>query len=283
MLLNIPLLPSRRKDSKDLPFHPANKNALGYWLLTRLVLRSLRRAFGGVYLYLHPEARSIKGMAEVPVIYCCTHGGWWDGYLSYIINESTLKRDGYLMMEEVHLATVPFMTWGGVFGIDRHDPRKALASIEYIIDILKTGTGKALCIFPQGTITHPDKRPLGLYGGVGNIVRRLPRCAVLPVAIRYEFLLEQAPDIFIRTGAPLLSDTQQGRLASSAVNAQIEQAMLTVADRLHDDVVEGNLQPYRRVLRGRGSVNRTWVKVRGMADRVRSLFGRGERESGPGL
>lgn len=258
-----------------MPFHAANKNVVGGWVLTRLLLmRSLRRAFGGVYVYLDPAARRLRDEPEVPVIYCSTHPGWWDGYVSYVVNEATLRRDGYLMMEEVHLAGVPFMTWAGVFGIDRHDPRKALASIEYIVGILAERPNAALYIFPQGTITHPDRRPLGLYGGVGNIARKLPACAVLPVAVRYEFLLEQAPDIFVRIGAPLRFDMERERLSSAQVHARIEAAMTDTADRLHTDIVAGNLQSYRRVLRGRGSVNRAWERVRGAVGRVRALLPR---------
>ena len=273
LLLNVPLLPFGKKEGDDLPFHTANKNVVGGWVLTRLLLmRSLRRAFGGVYLSLDPAARGLRDEPGVPVIYCSTHSGWWDGYVSYVVNEATLRRDGYLMMEEVHLAGVPFMTWAGVFGIDRHDPRKALASIEYIVGILSERPNAALYMFPQGTITHPDRRPLGLYGGVGNIARKLPKCAVLPVAVRYEFLLEQAPDILVRIGAPLRFDMGRERLSSAQVNARIEDAMTATTDSLHADIVAGELQAYRRVLRGRGSVNRAWERVTGAVGRVRALL-----------
>jgi 1-acyl-sn-glycerol-3-phosphate acyltransferase len=278
LLLNMPLLPTRKKAYVDLPFHPANKNLVGNWVLTRLLLLpGLRRAFGGVYLCLHPEARRLRAEPEVPVIYCSTHPGWWDGYLAYVVNDKTLRRDGYLMMEEVHLAGVPFMTWSGVFGIDRHDPRKALASIEYIVDILTQRPNTALYMFPQGTITHPDHRPLGLYGGVGNLARRLGRCAVLPVAVRYEFLLEQAPEIFVRIGAPLQFDMGRERLSSAAVQARIEEAMTATADRLHADVVAGELGQYRRVLQGRVSINRRWAAVTGWVARLRARLPRPSR------
>ncbi len=272
LLLNVPLLPFGKKGG-DLPFHRANKNVVGNWVLTQLlVLPALRRAFGGVHLYLHHEAKQLRSEPDVPVIYCSTHPGWWDGYLSYVVNESTLRRDGYLMMEEVHLVDVPFATWAGVFGIDRHDPRKALASIEYIVDILRHRPNTALYMFPQGTITHPDRRPLGLYGGVGNLARRLDRCAVLPVAVRYEFLLEQAPEVFVRVGPPLRFDMRRERLSSASVNARIEDALTATADRLHADIMAGDLGAYRLVLRGRVSVNRRWERVAGLPGRVRSMF-----------
>jgi 1-acyl-sn-glycerol-3-phosphate acyltransferase len=269
------LLPFKKATS-GLPFHPANKNIIGSWVLTRLLLLpALRRTFRGVYLYLYPQAKELRAEPDVPVIYCSTHTGWWDGYMSYVVNDRTLRRDGYLMMEEVHLAGVPFMTWAGVFGIDRHDPRKALASIEYIVDILTHSPNTALYMFPQGTITHADRRPLGLYGGVGNLARRLGRCAVLPVAVRYEFLLEQAPEVFVRIGAPLRFDMEHERLSSAEVNARVEEAMTATADRLQANIVEGDTRAYRQVLRGRVSVNRRWQAVTERVGRLRARLQRG--------
>jgi hypothetical protein len=62
------------------------------------------------------------------------------------------------------------------------------------------------------------------------------------------------------------------RLSSAEVNARIEAAMTAVADKLHADIVAGDLQAYRQVLRGRGSVNRAWERVQRVAGRVHALF-----------
>jgi hypothetical protein len=98
---------------------------------------------------------------------------------------------------------------------------------------------------------------------------------VVPLAVRYEFLLEQAPDIFVRIGAPLRFDLERERVSSADVNARIEAAMTDLSDRLHDEVVKGDLQAYRRVLTGRGSINQTWGRVVSAVGRVRALFGKG--------
>ncbi|MFL5731717.1 MAG: lysophospholipid acyltransferase family protein [Chloroflexia bacterium] len=240
-------------------FHKANKNRAGDWVVNHLlILPAARRAFGGVYVYVHPAALSLRGKAAVPAIFCATHAGWWDGYLAGIINRNVFKHDGYLMMEEDSLKRYPFFTWTGVFGVDRDHPRKALASIHYSAQLLAGHTGSALWIFPQGTITHPDARPLRLYGGVAAIARRVGRCALVPVALRYEFRMEQAPDAFAHAGPPLVIDAQAERLSSKDITSRLEAAMVGASDALRDDLVSNNLRAYRRILSGRGSSNRIW-------------------------
>lgn len=263
-------------NSPRLPFHQADKKRLGGWLVTRLlVVRSIKRAFAGVFIHVDPAVLRLRGVPPVPVIFCSTHSSWWDGYMTFVCNSRIFHHDGYLMMEEANLARYGFFTWLGVFGVDRDDPRKALASIEYITDIMRNRRGTSLWMFPQGTITHPDRRPLKLYGGVANIARKLRRCAVVPVAMRYEFMLGQAPDAFIRIGAPLMLDLEAAHLSSRDLNSLIEGALTATMDALHNDVVAGNLQSYRHVLDGRGSVNRVWDAVVGLVGRLKSVLARG--------
>ncbi len=272
LLLRVPLSPFGRERAGDLPFHPANKNVLGNWVVSQLlVLRAIRGAFGGVYIYLHPAAWTLRGKPDMPVIFCSTHTGWWDGYMTFVCNKRVFQHDSYLMMEESNLARYPFLTWVGVFGVDRAYPRKALATIEYITSILSRKRGASLWMFPQGVITHPDSRPLKLYGGVANIVRRLERCAVLPVAMRYDFLMDQAPDAFIHIGAPILFDMRTQRASSRDITAHIEEALTATADRLHADVVACSTGEYGRALGGRGSVNKAWDGVLSVVARVTNM------------
>ena len=177
-------------------FHRANKNAPGGWAVYNLLLLGgFKRAFGGLYVHLGRETARLRGDSPYPVIFCMTHSGWYDGHIAAILDRRIFRHDSYLMMEQVNLARYFFFTWMGVFGIDRDNARNALASIEYIAGVLREdhGRGKALWMFPQGTMRHPDRRPLELFGGVANIARRVGVCAIVPVAIRYDFLMEQAP------------------------------------------------------------------------------------------
>jgi chlorobactene lauroyltransferase len=252
-------------------FHKANKNPVGNWVVYTLLLkRGLKQAFGGVYARIDPVALSLRRKAPYPLIFCLTHSGWYDGHIAAILNERIFKHDPYLMMEEPNLARYWFFTWAGVFGIDRDEPRNALASIEYITDILAKGKNRALWMFPQGTMRHPDERPLKLFGGVANIVRRIGKCAILPVAIRYDFMMDQAPDAFVRIGPPIVIDPGDSAPGSRQLTEQLREAMEAQADRLHTEISAYNKVGYKLILVGRGSINRKW-------DNVLKLFGKVKR------
>ena len=249
-------------------FHRANKNALGAWVVYRFLLSAgLKRAFSGLYVSIAPSTLRLRRVTTHPVIFCMTHSGWFDGHIAAVLNKRVFKHDAYLMMEEPNLARYFFFTWAGVFGIDRDHPRNALASILYISDILKGGPNKALWMFPQGTMRHPDARPIEVFGGATNIARRVSMCYIVPVAIRYDFIMDQAPGAFVRIGPPMLfnADTTGD---SRRMTQILGEALETEADRLHSDIAEYNTHAYKRILAGRGSVNKSWDVVVRMARKV---------------
>jgi 1-acyl-sn-glycerol-3-phosphate acyltransferase len=258
-------------------FHKANKTPLGEWAVHAFVARGLRAAFGGLYVRIEPATLGLRRHTPCPVIFCLTHSGWFDGHIAAVLNKRVFRHDAYLMMEEPNLARYPFFTWAGVFGIDRDDARNALASIEYITGLLADGEHRALWMFPQGTMRHPDERPLKLFGGVTNIARRLGRCLIVPVAIRYDFMLEQAPDAYVRMGAPILFDLEGDAAGPRGLTERLRLAMEAEADTLHAEVTTYNREGYRRVLTGRGSINRIWDRALESLGRLRRLLG-GSRE-----
>jgi len=250
-------------DTKEV-FHKANKKPLGEWAVNRLLMQpALSRQFGRVYLYCDPESLRLRDEPQTPILICCTHRSWWDGYMTGELNRALFKRDGYLMMEEVNLARYPFFTWIGVYGVDRDDPRKALASIEYTVQLLTEQPNRAVCIFPQGTITHPDTRPLGIFGGVGHIAKRLGKCAIVPVALRYDFRMDQAPDAFAMVGPPICLDNSIERFSAKEITEQLEHVMSENDDALHADLMKSamyndRLRGYKRIRAGRGSSSKAW-------------------------
>lgn len=245
-------------------FHRDNKNWLGGWLVGRaLMLPALRRAFRGVYAWVDPQTRRLSRRADVPIIFCATHSGWWDGHMAYILDRAVFHKDPYVMMEERQLARYAFFTWVGAFGIVKERPRAALASLQYASELLLRPDA-ALWMFPQGSMSHQDARPLRVFGGATNIAGRLERCALVPVALRYDFLREQAPSAFARVGAPTII-TQTARPTSRELTSSLSEAMTAVADKLQEDTYSNSLDAYRCILTGRGSVNANWDRVRGLA------------------
>lgn len=253
------------------PFHKANKNALGEWVVYHFLLSAgLKRAFSGLYVSIAPSTLSLRHDTAYPVIFCMTHSGWFDGHIAAVLNKRVFKHDAYLMMEEPNLARYFFFTWAGVFGIDRDQPRNALASIHYITDILKKGHNKSLWMFPQGIMRHPDARPVQVFGGAANIARRVGGCYIVPVAIRYDFIADQAPGAFVRIGPPIIFNTNTTNTArdSREMTQMLGEALEAEADRLHSDIAEYDTHAYKRILSGRGSVNKGWDAVVRMARKM---------------
>ena len=227
---------------------------------------ALRRAFRGVYAWVDPATLEMTKKSTMPIIFCATHSGWWDGHMAFILDRQVFHRNPLVMMEERQLARYAFFTWIGAFGIRREEPRAALQSLQYAAELLSTRPNSTLWMFPQGQMAQPDARPLQVFGGAANIARRLDRCALVPVALRYEFLTEQAPSALARVGAPMLVRQSDGA-SSRELTAKLSEGMMVVADRLRDDVYTRDVAKYKRILAGRGSVNANW-------DRVRQVFRR---------
>lgn len=253
----------------------AGKHPLALQLVTRLLIdRSLRGHFHVIWLHLDPAALALRRTPparRAPVIFTSTHPSWWDGYLTWPVNKVLGNRDGYLMMDTLSLRHYRFFTWVGAFGIDRANPRAALESVEYSANLLKEAPNRAIWIFPQGTITPPDRRPLGLYPGVAHIARRLPVCEIVPVVWRLAYRYEQRAEIFIRVGAPLhLAETE--RRSTREITRWIDDALTAEDDRLADELTNGDisrpLPGYVPLMRGRASINRVWEQVQRAAIRL---------------
>jgi chlorobactene lauroyltransferase len=249
-------------------FHKANKWPLGEWLVGEVVMRpALRRAFRGVYASVHPDTIKASRQGDMPLIFCATHSGWWDGHMAFILDRQLFHREPYVMMEERQLARYSFFTWIGAFGVVKEDARSALASISYISEVLTSERGASLWIFPQGEMAHQDARPISLFGGAARVARQVGRCALVPVALRYDFLREQAASAFARIGPPILV-AEDASLSVKELTRLLEADLTLVADKLRDDAYAYRLRGYKRILKGRGSVNDRWDRVRGWAKRI---------------
>ena len=261
-----------------MPIIRADKKPLFEWVVSRGLIRpALRRMFRAVRLAIDRPARAAlcgtPPARREPLIWISPHPSWWDGYLGWLVNDRLGRRDGYLMMDAEFLPRYRFFTWAGVFGVDRKDPRAALESIEYIAGLLSEAPNRALWMFPQGTITPPDRRPLHLYGGTAHILRRLRAATVVPVVWRPVFGDQQHPEVFIRVGTPL-HYTGPAVPRGPAVTEQLTAALTAEDDRLRQDLAGADPGGYRSLLRGPASINERWDGLRGQA---RALLRRGGR------
>lgn len=235
------------------PAIPAAKNRLGdamiyYFLVRPAVWNSFDRVWFQVFGRL-PDHR------DGPLIFYLNHPSWWDGYMAAVINRAIVQRRfaGYVMMEEQQLRVYRFMTWSGAFSVERHNPREATRSVEYISRLLREQCQRALYIFPQGELIPNDRRPIAMYPGVAHIVKRVGSVTLCPIALRYEFRGEQRPEAFIRFG-PM--HRACAPVDVRALTEEIGQRLTASADALRDAIVANDVQNFSVLLAGRPGIDR---------------------------
>ena len=243
-----PSIPARHSHAGD---------ALIYWALVRSAIWS---HFARVWLRVEGP---IPTPAEGPLIFYLNHPSWWDGYMAHVLSRMVLadRFQSFGMMDERELRRFRFFTWIGAFSVNRQDARAALASVAYISRMLAERRDRALAIFPQGEITPNDRRPLTMFSGMAHVAQRAGGATLWPVALRYEFRGEQRPEVFIRAGpahpAPADYDTH-------ALTADAGQRLTAACDALRDEVMSGQLEAYRVLLRGRPGPDKLFDAARGL-------------------
>jgi len=136
-----------------------------------------------------------------PLIIYCNHSSWWDGLITFQISREA-KLDGFWMMEEKQLKNLFLFRKLGAFSVIREKPREALKSIGYAAKLLVERSKRTLWIFPQGEILPNDLRPIKFYNGLSKIIKKVGNCSITSLSIRYEFLGEFKPQVFVKIEEP---------------------------------------------------------------------------------
>lgn len=181
---------------------------------------------------------------NIPLIIYANHSSWWDGLVLFEILKFS-EFDSYVMMEEKQLVGLKFFRLLGAFSVVRENYREAFESIDYAAGILKSGRRKTLLIFPQGEILPNDFRPLKFYNGFSHIVSKTGKCYSVPCSIRFEFLSDYKPEIFLRFGEVELVDAGEN-FNKKAFTKAAELKMLENLETLRSDITGRNLDDYQR-------------------------------------
>ncbi|MGI8639214.1 MAG: lysophospholipid acyltransferase family protein [Pyrinomonadaceae bacterium] len=183
--------------------------------------------------------------AEMPLIIYANHSSWWDGLAAFEISRKT-KLDSFMMMEEKQLKKLFLFRKLGAFSVVRENPRKAVESINYAVNLLKK-TDRTLWIFPQGEILPNDARPLKFYNGLSRIIEKIGEVFVVPLAMRYEFLGEFKPQIFVKIGSPEFLKTG-GDFNSKKVTEITKSRLTNLLDELKTDITGKNFSKFERII-----------------------------------
>lgn len=234
------------------------KSAFITWLIGVYFRRKIRRAFAAVHLKGAEHAVPVR--RDVPLVLYANHPAWWDAVLPAILSNQVFHHDAYAMMEEKQMQQYGFFRRIGCFSVVRDNPRKAVESLRFAADLLRHHS-RALWIFPQGTLTSVEKRPLNLYNGTARLLRELGDVTAVPVAFRYEFVDKEWPEVFIAFGKPWHIRSDE-RVEINMTTDLLQQLLEYEMDVQREDVMEREFEAYQTILAGRRSVNERWDALR---------------------
>lgn len=227
--------------------------------------RQFQKHFNAVYTF---GTDALKGMdLNVPIIFYANHAYWWDGFWSQLCTEAYFRQNLYIIIEYKQLVRYQFFTRLGAFSIVRENPREAIETINYAVELLTTPSEKqnALWIFPQGAIEHIDKRPLKFYSGTATIAKRVAekrsKVYLCSLVTRADYHEEQKPDMFLSFKPPVLMDRtalQDTKTITKDMQEMTEQHL----DELKLRIMNRDLHGAHALVEGKLSVNKKLDRFR---------------------
>jgi 1-acyl-sn-glycerol-3-phosphate acyltransferase len=206
----------------------------------------LRRAFARVWLGGVPFPDG-----PAPSIAFLNHSAWWDPILTLFLSRSVLGRDAYGLFRGEELQRYPFFRRLGCFGIttDRLDDLRALPP--YANALLTGGPSRTLWVLPQGELL-PARMPLVFRSLMARFARTNPDVPLVPVAVRYEFRLDQRAECFVRVGEAVYAQPNE---TAAALSRRLEQRLKQELALLDADLAQPGVRQFRLVLEGLGSLS----------------------------
>jgi 1-acyl-sn-glycerol-3-phosphate acyltransferase len=241
---------------------PARKSRAFAFLALRWVERAIRRRFHGVFIAGGEHLAAASALAAL--VGCVNHTNWWDGFVLAALSRRRMPHDIYLAMEERNLRRYRFFTRLGVFGVDLAAPAANVAALRYALRLLRgaSSTRQALIwMFVQGELTS-ERRPVQARPGAEFLARHSP-APLLPVALRYAWLNESRPSIFVRILPPLPAGVSSDEIAAALNRALAE------TDRSLD---RSDLGGYEPIFAAGMSINRRWDWLRHVLTGRREVF-----------
>lgn len=134
---------------------------------------------------------------DIPTVIYANHSSWWDGLIAYHLTRFA-KLDNFVMMEEKQLENLRLFRKLGAFSVVRENPRAALESINYAVELLNENPRRTLWIYPQGEILPNDLRPIKFFNGISRIIKKTEKCRIICAAMRFEFMGNYKPEIYLQ-------------------------------------------------------------------------------------
>ena len=212
----------------------------------------MRRRFYGIFVggIEHLEAALSKDSA---LIICTNHSNWWDGFAVGLLAPLFPERRIFVAQYEKLLERYRPLRWLGAFGLDLDG--SALPGLRHAMMLLRDPR-TVVWIFPQGVLV-PQWSPIIVKPGAMWLARRC-RVGVLPVVLRYEWLVESRPSLFVQCGAALEPGATPGDL-----QAAMKALYHTIGESLDPERAPSDrLAGYRPLFTPRMSMNKIWDRLK---------------------
>ncbi len=232
---------------------------------TRYTRVYLRRNFHSVRLLKGTLPQGIEGR---PLIVVMNHPGWWDPLIGILLARDVFpRRVHYAPIEGKALEKYKFFEKLGLFGIDPGTVKGAARFLRIGSAALANPEG-AMWVTAHGAFADARKRPVELRPGVGHLVSRLERVAVVPLAIEYVFWEERYPEALMAFGAPLLIDNGRERTAGEWTSA-FAQALEATQDRLAVESIARQFDRFDVLIGGRTGIGGVYDAWRSFKSKLR--------------
>lgn len=136
---------------------------------------------------IHIAGRIPELSADRPLMICCNHVSWWDGFVvDELIERIQPGATRIIVMLERELRRKPPLRWVGCIGL----VQGSVASLRRVYRTIQEGVqaepSLVLVLFPQGRIWPSSRRPLGFEPGARLFARALGPATLIPVALHVQ-------------------------------------------------------------------------------------------------
>ncbi len=226
----------------------ANKNIVLERMFSIYNKHILKKQFYKIHIKGNISNRDMN----LPTIMFGNHSNWWDGFLAFYLSFDLWKTDQYLMMDLKQMRKYKFFRRIGAFSVNRESARESYESVVYAANLLKN-KNTMLWIYPQGEMLPNDIRPLRFQNGLSKLLELTGKVNLIPVVLNYEFMMEQRPEIFINVSESITVDD---KCTKQEKTERLNKVLTDLLDRQKNNIINGNLEGYEEVLRGKVSRNK---------------------------
>jgi len=244
--------------------------------------RFLRKRFHAVRLLTGHQPMVEPGW---PLLVYLNHPGWYDPLVCIqLARRFFADRRHYAPIDSKSLSRYRFLTRIGFYGLSLDDTRGGIQFLRTSERLLSVGSN-AVWMTPQGKFTDTRERPVRFRQGLGHLVQRLDRVAILPLALEYAFWTESTPEALVAFGEPIYLEVRDHdhSPAQSAEEwtEQLESHLTPLQDKLAAASVRRSPEEFETLLTGRAGVGGVYDLWRQFKSLVTG--GSFSREHGRGL